>query len=179
MRKFVTSTPKSEVLGQLFLIFFNNLADAEIKPLLKKHNLERIEPERWYPQQVMFDVFREIHDKTSNVTDNLVAVGMKAVEAAAAPPGICSVESALGMLQVIHDLNVRNGVEGEGFPVKILGKGHAHVTNNTPYPDDAFYGYLWGLVRRFVLPGRSFTVRSLAADGNDEASTVFDVTWNV
>jgi hypothetical protein len=180
MRKFVTSTSQSEVLGQLFLIFFTNLVEAEVKPLLKKHNLEQIDPEKWYPQQVMFDIFREIYDNTSNFTDNLVAVGMKAVEAAAAPPGISSVESALGVLQVIHDLNVRNGVEGEGFPVKMLGKGHAHVTNNTPYPDDAFYGYLWGLVRRFVIPGRSFSVRPLASSNgnNSDESTVFEVRWD-
>jgi len=180
MRKFVTSTPQSEVLGQLFLMFFTNFVESEVRPLLRKHNLEQIEPEKWYPQQIMFDIFKEIHDKTANFSDNLVAVGMKAVEVAATPPGVGSVESALGMLQVVHDLNVRNGVAGEGFPVKILGKGLAHVTNHTPYPDDAFYGYLWGLVRRFVLPGRSFTVRSLTPDMgiNSDESTVFQVRWD-
>ncbi|HEX2621758.1 MAG TPA: hypothetical protein VHL11_16485 [Phototrophicaceae bacterium] len=177
MQKFKASSPNAETIGQLLLSFFHNLQYKDIEPVLTKYKLDHLEPAEWYPQQLGLDIFKEIAEGGINVSDNLVAIGMKAAEYASFPPETDSIEK---VLQSLGYRGNRNTPPGEGVIPQVFGEGHALVTNNTPYPDDNMFGYLWGLLKRFVPPGVGFIVSPMDSQKRsaDEA-LIFELRWGV
>jgi hypothetical protein len=175
MKKLVAVSPQSEISGHLVLSFTQNLHRDEIKPILRKYNLEPVDPEGWYPQQRLLDVFRDIQDGHTNVSQNLVAIGMKGAETAVYPPEIDSIKTALLSLPAIHELNHRNipnvGLE---YPVQVLGDTHIQVTNRSPYPNDTLYGFIWQIIKHFKTPEGRFTMRVLDRQAED---ATFDIRW--
>src|SRR5215207_2565726 len=95
MKKLVALSPQSEISGRLVLAFTQNLHRDEMRPILLKYNLEPTDPDGWYPQQRLLDVFRDIQAGNSNVAQTLVAIGMKGAETAAYPPEIDSIKTAM------------------------------------------------------------------------------------
>lgn len=51
------------------------------------------------------------------------------------------------------------------------------VYHNTPNPDDAIYGFLWGLAARFKAPEERFVVEFIENDKPDIARSAFSVRW--
>ena len=175
MKKLVVSSPRAETSGRLVLAFTQSLHHDEIKPILRKYQLEPVDPDAWYPQQRLLDVFREIQEGHTNVSQNLVAIGMKGAETAAYPPEIDSIKTALLALPLIHELNHRNipnvGLE---YEVQILGDRHIQVTNHSPYPNDTLYGFIWEIVKRFKPAESQFTIYIVDRKAED---ATFDIQW--
>lgn len=175
MKKLVSLHPQAEISGRLVLSFTVGLHRDEIRPIMKKYELQTVDPEAWYPRQLLLDVFRDIQAGTTNVAQNLVAIGMKGAETAAYPPHIDSIRTAMLALPVIHELNHRNIPDvGLEYEVQILGDHHIQVTNHSPYPNDTLYGFIWEIVKRFKPPEGHFTMR--VVDRRAEDAT-FDIRW--
>lgn len=176
MRKFVVADPNAQVTGRLMLSLIKNINVDEIMPVLTKHGLESIEPEKWYPFQNFLDALKDVAQGNVNATENLVAIGVKASETAVIPAGIDSLASFMELLNDVSSANSRNIVPEERYDIKVIAPGRVHVTNNRPYPDDAIFGFLWGAAKRFSPEG--FLVRPIkrAAPDSDE-STTFEITW--
>jgi hypothetical protein len=175
MKKLIALAPQSEISGRLVLAFTQNLNRHEINPILKHYHLEPTNPDGWYPQQYLLDVFRDIQDGRTNVSQNLVAIGMKGSETAAYPPEIYSIETGMRALPVIHELNHRNIPNvGREYEVQVLGDHHIQVTNHSPYPNDTLYGFIWGILKRFQPANGSFKLNVVDRQAED---ATFDITW--
>jgi hypothetical protein len=174
---FVAGTPQAEVIGQTVQAFVENLQADEIMPLLPKHGFAAIEAETWYPHQNWMNVLKEL-DGLPNASANFVAFGRSVVEKAVMPPEINSIPAALNALNAIHHLNLRNVPDEEGYRIKVLSDNHYWVYHNTPNPNDAIYGFIWGMCARFKAPKESFTVRRIENTNEaEEPGALFDVTW--
>jgi hypothetical protein len=177
-KPFVAGTPQAEVAGQSMIAFADNLEASVIEPILKKHGFENIEEEKWYPHQVWMDILKEMNDTLGgNASGAFVAFGKQVVETAVMPPEIASIPDALNALHAIHHANLRNIPEEEGYDVEAVGDKHYIVYHNTPNPDDAIYGFLWGLAARFKQPEEMFVVRKVDNPAPEKARSAFEVKW--
>ncbi len=174
MRKYISASPNAEVIGAALLALVKNLHYEETEPLLKRYGLETIEPFTWYPEQKILDLLKEIADGKTNVSENLVAIGMKASETIPLPPEIDTMEKFLTSYGARQTSTSRN--TPAVLVSKLVAEHHGQVINNTPYPDDLIFGYLWSAAKRLLPPGTTYTVHPQKNADPDEAST-FDVTW--
>lgn len=178
-KPYVAGTPEALIAGHYVLSFVENLEADMILPLLPKHGLETIDPEKWYPHQACMDTLKELSDLPSSQSA-LVAFGRKAVEKALMPPEITSIPQALHILNAVHHMNLRNIPEEEGYFVEEKGPNHYWVYHNTPNPEDVIYGFIWGMVARFRRPDEAFVVRQIENPNPDvHPGTVYQCKWGV
>jgi hypothetical protein len=178
MSRYQASSPDAQILGQMCLAFLAAITLDEFSPILKKYGFEQIEPDRWYPQQNVLNIFREIADD-ANGSQNLVAVGVKAADYAVLPPELNTVEKGLLALQMSYQMNHANIPQDEGYAVEITGPGSAYIKTDLPYPDDLMYGTIWGFVRKIKAPTDNFKVE-LMQNGrakDSDAPAEYMVKW--
>jgi len=174
-----SAAPGAEVLGASLLALPICLKADEIMPLLKKHGFAEIDPEAWYPQQNIVNLYREIEEGLTNLSENLVSIGIKSVETMGFPPEINTMESVIATMAASYSTVHRNLRPEEGTWGKILGEGHAQAIINTPYPKDIFYGYYWGLMKKYTPEGTHFRVAEIENDDPEHAGTVYDIKWGI
>lgn len=177
---YIAGTPQAEVIGQTMIAFSENMESDVILPLLEKRGLATIDPEAWYPHQVWMDILKEMADTLGegSATTAFVAFGRKVVETAVMPPEINTIPDVLNALHAIHHANLKNIPEEEGYMIEQRGPQHYLVYHNTPNPEEAIYGFLWGLAARFRGPNEVFVVRLLEQnDRPDRARSVYEVKW--
>ncbi len=181
MRPVFECDPKTEMSGKLATSLLTNLAE-NFKPLMAKHGLAQIDPDKWYPMQQVVDVFKEVSEQSGAMFD-FVAIGMAAVERYVLPPELAHLTLEQFFLNVVPKLHLtqyRNG-DASVIDVEKIGEKHLKLTVTSPYPDDTAYGFLYGLARRFSQKGASFTLKydehaqRHDAGGND---TILQLTWN-
>jgi len=174
---FESSTPNAEVLGQTVMAFTSNIEADAVVPILPKYGLDDVQADVWYPHQSWLNVLRDISALPGG-SSTLVAFGQKVVETAAMPPDIDSIPKILNTLNVIHHINLRNVSPEEGYAIEVLGDKHYLVYHNTSNPNDAIYGFIWGLVARYCSPAEDFLVRQIENTKSDEQpGSVFEVRW--
>lgn len=177
---FVAGTPEAKVAGHAMIAFADNLEADVVEPLLAKRGLTAIDPEGWYDHQVWMDILKELQETLGEgqAQTAFVAFGRQVVETAVMPPEIQSIPDVLNALHAIHHANLRNIPEEEGYIVEKRGEKHYAVYHNTPNPEDAIYGFLWGLASRFKEPTEIFSVQRLPEnDRPDIARSVYIVKW--
>jgi hypothetical protein len=176
IEKFVAA-PGGEVLGASMAALPVALKSTEIMPLLERHGFAHIDPEKWYPQQSVLNLYKDIDQGRSNVSDNLVAIGIKSVGVMSFPPEINTMEAVLTAMTGSYAPFHRNIWPGEGTWGKFLGQGHAQITVNVPYPDDVFYGYFWGVAKHYTPNGMRFRIAIVENTDIDMPGTIYDVRW--
>ncbi len=165
------STPDAEYLGAILTTLTQNLRADVIQPVLKKHNLEDIQPDKWYPQQPILDVLREIEQHYT--FEELVAIGMKVMEVAPLPPNIHDIETALDTFDAGHHTTTRNIHPEESIKVEKLSPTHIRVISNVPTPAFLAYGTIWGFVRRFKKKHQNPTIHLT----RKEMPYIIEVKW--
>jgi len=174
---FEASAPDAEVLGQTVMAFRSNIEANAIAPLLAKYGLDHIEPEAWYLHQSWFNVLRDISLMPCGIS-MLSAFGRKVVETAVMPPNIDSIPKVLGMLNVIHHINLRNVSPEEGYAVEMLSDKHYLVYHNTGNPNDTIYGFISGLVERYKHPTDEVSVQIVEnKKAVEKPGSVFEIKW--
>ena len=177
-KPYIAAAPQAEVSGQSVLAFSENLESCHITEILPRHGFGRIEPQEWYPQQCWMDVLQEI-STWPDASPMLVAFGRKNVENAAIPAEINDVPKMLSLLHKIHHQNLRNIPDDEGFCIKQLSEKHFYIYHNTPNPDSAVFGFLWGLAARFKKADERFMVRMIPnPNPEEEPGTIFEMRWD-
>lgn len=172
-RPFVAGSEDALVLGQAVEAFASNLNADTIRALLPKYGFSNIDPNKWYPHQDWLDLLKEIDDSST-----YVAFGKKVVETVAMPPELETIPDVLNALHDIHHLNLRNIPEDEGYVIEKVSDNHYHVFANTPNPDHAIYGFIWGICHRYRAKGESFTVKII--DNFKEhmiPGTLYEIKW--
>jgi len=148
MQKFVADSPNAKVIGQALLALKESINFEEFADIMSRHGLNDIQPEKWYPYQVLLDFHKSLHDGP-NGSENLVSIGVKVIETALLPDGVDSVSSALNLLNTLHQLNLRDSGR-EGYEITALDYNKYEVIDHTALPHDLIYGFLYGILRRFA-----------------------------
>lgn len=177
-KPFIAGTPQAEVIGQTMISFADNLEASLIEPILEKHGLSNINPEAWYSHQLWMDILKEMNDTLGGeATSAFVAFGRQVVNNAVMPDFIKTIPDALNALHAIHHANLRNIPEEEGYSIEVRGEKDYIVYHNTPNPDDAIYGFIWGLAARFKGQGETFTVQKIDNPAPHKARSAYEVKW--
>jgi hypothetical protein len=157
MRK-LTCPETSETIGQNLRAFTDNIKGDRTRPIMEKHGMADLDPEKWYPTRKLLDALNEIAE-LPDITFNMVAIGMKIGEIV---PIITddenpTLEKALLAWNDVYQGLHRTGDVGEIKAVKV-GEKHYKTMHSVVYPDDLSYGIQYAYARRFLPPGTKFTV---------------------
>lgn len=157
MAKYQTFGPDAEVYGQAMLAFVESIRFENFKPILAKHGLSEIDPQKWYPQQLWLDVFNDIESDNDSMS-NMVSIGMKIAETA--PPELDSVPF-VDLMKGFGENSYAAFNRGEDIgyiDTEVVGDKHLVMVDATPYPDEFVYGAYYAMARRFLPNGSDFTV---------------------
>jgi hypothetical protein len=175
-QKFIAPSPDAQTIGSSLILYLRNLRSEEIASILAKYGLSSIEPNEWYPMQRALDIQRDIYETNENVSEKMVAVGIQFAQDQSFPPETKTVTDVL--LTRMGDRSSRNVPAGFGRSPCMVSEKHAWVFHNSPYSDDAVYGFLWGLVNRFKPKNDMFVVRIIEnPDPENHPGTCFDIKW--
>ncbi|MBI1256211.1 MAG: hypothetical protein GC204_01950 [Chloroflexi bacterium] len=154
----LTCDPKLEMLGLNLSAFIDNIQAEEIDPVLQKYGLTQIDPYKWYSAPVWLDALNDLQEQ-SNMTSNMVAIGMEIGRIVPMPPG-----KELSLAEVLAIWNdalyqplFRNGDAGF-IKLQKLSDTHYVTIHENIWPDDFSYGIAYGLARRFLPRGTGFKV---------------------
>lgn len=118
--------------------------------ILARHGIKGLDAVGWYPQQAWLDAFQEISNSIGQQT--VRQIGQSIPTSAKFPPGIDSVEKALGSLDVAYHLNHRGGEIGHLLFTK-TGERKGVMECRNPYPCAFGTGLIEAVLRRFMPAG--------------------------
>lgn len=179
--QYKTFGPDAEVLGGAMMAFIESIHYTDFSTILERHNIEKIEPQRWYSQQLWLDVFTDIANQPGG-SSNLVSIGMKIVETAPMPPEAAELpftDIAMGFNEGAYLTNNR-GKDIGGIEAQVVAPGHVVMIDRTPYPDDFVYGAYYALAKRYLPSGSDFTVsydEHVPRRDNGGTETRVHITW--
>ena len=175
----IAASPNVQIQGAVLQALVQNIKAEEIRPLLQKYGLATIEPDRWYPQQLVLDFEFAVANSEVNAGENLVAIGMKAVDTIPFPASTRSIEDGVNALNLVMQQILRNVPDDEGIFIAARDSGYLLVTANMPYPEDILYDYLWSLAKRFRPSGSAFKVTAVEnPEPEEHPGKAFEITWD-
>lgn len=150
MKNFVAYSEEVEVVGQTILCFIYGIPkyEEEMRELLARHGLENIQADGWYPQQKWLDAFAELLANFGPFT--LFTLGKSIPEQAAFRLEFTELEQALRAVDVVYQMNHRNGEVGHYIITKYDAElKEAFMECTSPYPADFERGVLVGMIRKY------------------------------
>mgnify|MGYP006909114666 CR=1 FL=1 len=74
---------------------------------------------------------------------------------------------------------MKNCLSDEGYQLEQVSDRHLRVTDNTPWPHDLIYGYLYAIVRQFKPDDSTPSITHIYLNPNnpDADGAVYDITW--
>jgi len=172
-----------QILGATTAGLVNSMHREDYIDVLRKHGLETIEADQWYPLQLSLDIYKDIYEKRENVGLDFVAIGKATVSAAPMPPEIQTIYQAMEFMNVITYASCRNYPPAWGFKIKNIPTSYKNgesleIICNMPFPRDVVYGYVHGIANRFKPEDSICTVEIVDATGDNEPfPPKFRVTW--
>ena len=177
---YVAGSPEALVIGQTMLAFTQNVTADMITPILEKLNATDIKADEWYPHQLWLDILKEVETTlgAGEASQIFVAFGRQVVENAVMPPELKTIPDVLNALHAIHHANLQNVPEEEGYALIVNSEKDYTVLHNTPNPETAIYGFLWGLAARFRENDEIFVIQKLEENPHPEkARSAYSVKW--
>ncbi|MGJ3238776.1 MAG: hypothetical protein ACFE0Q_08735 [Anaerolineae bacterium] len=174
-KRFEASSPDAKVLGAAFVAFFQNVRKDVVTDVMKQLGLETIDPDAWYPQQTFLNFYKVAETDSSMMNDSFVAIGMKFVDTIPFPEDVETIQEALHALNAMNEQIHQNTPPEECYIIEDESDNSIIVKYNMPYHEDAAYGYLWGIARRFSPQG--FEVIPIH-DEVDDAPFAFRVQYS-
>ncbi|HEX3050447.1 MAG TPA: hypothetical protein VHP83_07320 [Aggregatilineaceae bacterium] len=158
MARFTAFSDDCETIGQIHLSLFQSINYENFSDYLAKHRLKEIDPGKWYPMQMILDLFSDIVEQGGGMMD-LVSIGLKIMELAVLPPPVEAMPFGEVLMQwnEIYHINNR-GTDPGGFVTEKISDTHYKIIARQPYPDDYTYGVLYGGAKRWLPQGTQFTV---------------------
>lgn len=169
----------AKVIGQVLFIFSRNMKASELQALLNKYNIREPNPTKWYFVNDILNLFQDIISQPEAMY-NLVSIGMAVAEYALLPAEFTNMTADSFFLNVnqVYQMQHKGNV-GELTTLKI-GDGHYKIEIVSPYPDDFWYGIMYGWAKRYVPVESQFTVRYdnaiIRRDLGGE-KTVVEIEW--
>ena len=175
--------PYPEVLlrGQVFLSIVQsiNFFDFEsvVNTWLAESKIGTIDPAAWYPRQEWLNLLKKL-EKYSNTSENQVSIGVKVIENAELPPDlmITDVADAINILIMVYVNEQKNLPEGDtGYEVRKVDEKTYEILDTNPYLFHVNYGYIWGILRRFLKTDFSLTHEYLNPENPEMGAILFKV----
>lgn len=175
--------PALELNGLTVSSLMVSTRNADIQPILEKYHLTNIDPTAWYPLQ---DVLNVLHDiaNNSDSTVNLVSIGMAAGELGAnnlpAEMKDAPIEDIFAAYGKVYKMRHRNGDPGSISTEKLGPKHIAIIMQDSPYPDDVYYGVFYAYARALLPTTSHFTVKydtSLPRQREGGEKTIIHIEW--
>ncbi len=174
--------PGTEVSGAVMSAIFNHYQRDDVIESLQKHGLDYFEADQWYPVDQFINLLAEWSESPAFST-NLVSIGMAMTYHIELPDEIEAL-SGLEKLMLLGDMHMGQHRSGDAgcYRVERIGESAIRYTENTVWPDDMIYGYIYGAARRYLDRGVHFSVRYVKdAERQDTGggSTTFDLIWEL
>jgi hypothetical protein len=152
MAQYQAYSPQVMVNGQTVLSVIAGMGAFKetAARILERHAITNPQPNAWYPQQAWLDAFREIAASIGAKTLN--QIGRSIPRNARFPPGIDSIEKALGSLDAAYHLNHRGGEIGH-YTFSKAGPAKGTVVCQNPYPCEFDRGIIEAMAAQFKRPG--------------------------
>jgi hypothetical protein len=150
MKKYQAFGPDAEVYGQAMLAFTQSIHYTSLQPILARHNVAKIDPQHWYPQQIWLDVFNDIQT-SDHSTSSFVSIGA-------------------------HN----RGADIGYIDARVQNDQHITMFDCTPYPDEFVYGAYFGMAKRFLPAVRRMSVyydEELPRRETGGKSTIVHIEW--
>lgn len=157
--------PYPEVLlrGETFQAIIQSMNYYEFQHIvdewLKESGIGEIDPKAWYPRQEWLNLLKKL-EKEPGSMQNQVSIGMKVIDNVVLPAGVTieTVDDAISMLIAVYENNQQNLPEGDpGYEVKKINEKFYEVWDTSPYLEYVNYGYVYGILKRFLPMG--FTLK--------------------
>lgn len=176
--------PNAKILGQAIEAVLQSILFDEIQPYFEKamrdygYKTMTITDTEWYPLQMILDMYKPMIQKGGS-SPLLVSVGTKIIETAILPPEIDSIAKCVYLLQAISDLNLQNVPAEMNYQNIVVEANQVAFTDYTVFPHDLIYGYVYGLARRFKVPGTRPVVQRtfLNPENPDSDGATYQITW--
>jgi len=160
MPRYESFDSQAEMTGRTVLSFVKSIMHEDITGILARHHLDNIEPDGWYPVQMLLDVLSEISEGT-NTSSIFVSIGVAAAQIGldAMPPAMkaISLEEFFSKYDAIWKSRHRNG-DGGSVRCEQVDENHLILHVKTPYPDDVFYGAMYAYARFFCPRDKTFSI---------------------
>lgn len=174
----------SNIIGLAIKAVVNSILFDQIEPFFVKamarygYESNEIDDQQWYPLQMLLDMYKEIAG-TAGGSTLLVSVGTKVIENALLPAEIDSIGKCVTLLRDISDLNLQNVSADLNYQDIHIEPQRITFVDNTVFPHDLIYGYVFGLSRRFKAPGTHPVVHRtyLNPDNPDLAGASYEILW--
>lgn len=153
--------PYPEVLlrGEIFQSIIQSMNYYDFQPIvdewLKESGIDEIDPEAWYPRQEWLNLLKKLEQQPGSM-QNQVSIGMKVIDNAVFPDdfSIDTVEEGISMLVAVYENNQKNLPAGDsGYEVKKISDKQYEVWDTNPYLEYVNYGYIYGILKRFLPVG--------------------------
>jgi len=140
--------PNVEISGGIVLAFVQCTNRETILPILERHHMHDVQPEKWYPTQDWLDVLTEVVTSGEGMFD-LLSIGKRIADLSPLPPTIRTIEEALPFLELSYGAVHRNGYAGQ-IAVQRVSECEYNIDHHTPWPDDLMYGAAYGIAQRYL-----------------------------
>jgi hypothetical protein len=147
--------PNAKVLGAVILAVSQAINSDELIPILEKHQLTDIEPEKWYLAKTWFDTLNEVA-ANKNGAMNLVDAALRV---SAMIPQAANDGTIKGAFITANETYMMNhlGYIGE-IHVDSSNEREITISAHSPYPDDYLYGAFYGHARRHAHTGEDLRI---------------------
>jgi hypothetical protein len=164
----------AESLGLVLQSFLVSFERSEYQHILDHYGIKDFDPDAWYPLKLILEIFQEVQSNM-NSSQNLVSIGMAAVELMDIKSRFASLEVALQHLPQMEQELHRNNPGY--FEVNQISPKCIEVIDRTVWPHDLEYGVIYGFAHAF---GRSQVERvrvETDPKSGDEVG-IYHITWN-
>ncbi len=171
--------PDGEVLGAGISAIFNHRRRNEVLDSLVYHGADYLDPETWYPVDKFINIFTEWQTMPDTST-NIISVGMAMIYHLEWPGDTDRLDltGRLAALGDLHSMYHRGDVGG--YATRVESLNHIVYTENTIWPDDMIYGFIYGAAQHFLPDGTRFTLMyDPQAPRQDQGghSTILHLKW--
>ncbi len=144
----------AQIIGFAMQAFKKSAAAPRIEPTFEKYMKQydyesgEIDTAAWYPLQLYFDICKDLKEHAEDFLI-LVSIGTKVIESAQFPPEVNSVATGMQMLMDTHHLNLKNVPDYDGYHSLVIKDNKVSFIEQTSFPHDVMYGYIYGLANRY------------------------------
>ncbi|MDY7228552.1 hypothetical protein [Hyalangium rubrum] len=175
-----TKTARIEVLGNSILSALGAMKIAPDRALriFAEQGITTIESTDWYPVEHVLGAYRSIQAQVGPHT--IRAVGRNILKNAEFPPGLTTIEQALGSLDVAYHMNHRGSGPMGGYHHESTSPRTSLMTCDNLYPCPMDLGLLEAIAERFR-PRDAFLIRVQHASSTcrerGDSACVYSLSW--
>jgi hypothetical protein len=147
--KFKASSSNAKANGQVIMPYVAVLKGSELEHLLVEYDVEEVDPEAFYDQQIVCNMQKHIVENAGLFSGELIEIGKGSIESIGFPDEVKTIEDAMGMLHTIYQAIHKDIPEEEGWVYEQVDANTMQIKFNTPYEQFAAYGYIYGIAHKF------------------------------